>query len=113
MVAGAAATVLKWFFDETFVIPHPVTTTDDGLGVVPYTGSDAGQMTVGGELNKLASNVGFGRMFAGIHWRQDVEQGMLLGEAVAISLLRDQAHLYNENYTGFTFTGFSGNKVTV
>jgi hypothetical protein len=113
VVAGAAATVLKWFFDETFVIPHPVTTTDDGRGVVPYTGSDAGQMTVGGELNKLASNVGFGRMFAGIHWRQDVEQGMLLGEAVAISLLRDQAHLYNENYTGFTFTGFSGNKVTV
>jgi hypothetical protein len=24
-----------------------------------------------------------------------------------------QAHLYNENYTGFTFTGFNGNKVTV
>lgn len=113
VVAGASVTVLKWFFEETFVIPHPLTTTDDGLGVVPYTGSDAGQMTVGGELNKLASNAGFGRMFAGIHWRQDVQQGMLLGEAVAISLLRDQAHLYNENYTGFTFTSFSGNKVTV
>ena len=36
-----------------------------------------------------------------------------LGEAVAISLLRDQAHLYNENYTGFTFTGFNGNTITV
>jgi membrane-associated phospholipid phosphatase len=111
--AGAAVTVLKWFFDETFPIPNPLTTTADGLGVAPYTGPDAGQLTVGGELNKLASNVGFGRIFAGIHWRQDIQQGMLLGEAVAISLLKDQAHLYNENYTGFTFTGFNGNTITV
>jgi membrane-associated phospholipid phosphatase len=111
--SGAAVTVLKWFFDETFVIPTPLTTTSDGLSVVPYTGSDASQITVGGELNKLASNVGFGRVFAGIHWRQDIQQAMLLGEAVAISLLRDQAHLYNENYTGFTFTSFTGETVTV
>jgi membrane-associated phospholipid phosphatase len=111
--AGAAVTVLKWFFDETFVVPNPLTTTSDGLSVTPYTGSDASQITVGGELNKLASNVGFGRCGSGIHWRQDIVQGMLLGEAVAISLLRDQAHLYNENYTGFTFTDFSGNQVTV
>ena len=111
--SGAAVTVLKWFFDESFVIPNPLTTTSDGLSLVPYTGSDASQMTVGGELNKLASNVGFGRVFAGIHWRQDIQQAMLLGEAVAISLLRDQAHLYNENYTGFTFTSFTGETVTV
>jgi membrane-associated phospholipid phosphatase len=111
--SGAAVTVLKWFFDEDFVIPNPLTTTSDGLTTVPYTGSDAGAMTVGGELNKLASNVGLGRCFAGIHWRQDIQQAMLLGEAVAISLLKDQAHLYNENYTGFTFTGFNGNTITV
>jgi membrane-associated phospholipid phosphatase len=111
--AGAAATVLKWFFDETFVIPNPLVPTSDGLGVTAYTGTDAGQITVGGELNKLASNVGFGRVDAGIHWRNDIVQGMLLGERIAISLLKDQGHLYNENYQGFTFTKFDGTKITV
>ncbi len=111
--AGAAVTVLKWFFDENFVIPNPLTTTPDGLSTVPYTLADADQITVGRELNKLGANVGFGRVFSGIHWRADIEQGMLLGEKVAVNLLRDQAHLYNENYTGFTFTGFLGNTITV
>ena len=106
-------TILKWFFDENFVIPNPLVTTSDGLTTVTYTGTDAGQITVGGELNKLASNVGFGRAFAGIHWRQDAEQGMILGETVAIDLLRNQAHLYNENYRGFSFTKFDGSKITV
>ena len=111
--AGAAVTILKWFFDETFVIPNPLTCTPDGTATMPYTGSDAAQITVGGELNKLASNVGFGRVDAGIHWRQDIVQGMLLGERVAISLLTDQGHLYNENYKGFTFTKFDGTTITV
>jgi membrane-associated phospholipid phosphatase len=114
--AGAAVTILKWFFKETTRIVDigtPLVATPDGIGVTPYTGPDAEQMTVGGELNKLASNVGFGRIFSGIHWRSDVAQGMLLGEAVAISLLRDQADLYNEDYHGFTFTKFNGEKITV
>jgi len=111
--AGAAVTVLKWFFDEDFVIPNPIIATDDGSGVIAYTGSDAGQLTVGGELNKLATNVGMGRNFAGIHWRQDAEQSLLLGEAVAISLLQDQKHLYSEAFTGFTFTKFDGTTITI
>ena len=114
--AGAAVTILKWFFNENVRIVDigtPVVATPDGIGVTAYTGPDAGQMTVGGELNKLASNVAFARKFAGIHWRQDAMQGMLLGEQVAISLLRDQAHLYNEDYHGFTFTTFNGEKITV
>ncbi len=28
--AGAAVTVLKWFFDESFVLPKPLVATDDG-----------------------------------------------------------------------------------
>jgi hypothetical protein len=65
---------------------------DDGQSLLPYTGSDAGQITVGGELNKLANNVALGRDMAGVHWRSDAEQALLLGEKVTISILRDQQY---------------------
>jgi hypothetical protein len=112
-LAGASVTILKWFFDENFIIPNPVVATDDGTGLTSYTGADAGNLTVGGEINKLASNIGIGRNIAGVHWRSDYQQSLLLGEAIAISVLRDQKNLYNENFTGFTFTKFDGNKITI
>lgn len=80
--------------------------SDDGQSLVPYMGSDAGQITVGGELNKLANNVAMGRDMAGVHWRSDAEQALRLGEKVTISILRDQRHTYNEPFSGFTFTKF-------
>jgi hypothetical protein len=112
-VAGAAITLLKFFFDENFVIPNPMVPTSDGLALVPYTGPDAGQITVGGELNKLASNVTFGHgIHPGIHWRASSYASMLLGEAVAISMLQNKARMYNEKFT-VTFTKLDGNKVTI
>jgi hypothetical protein len=81
--------------------------------LLPYAGSDAGQITVGGELNKLANNVALGRDMAGVHWRSDAEQALLLGEAVTISVLRDQRSTYNEPFNGFTFTKFDGHTITV
>jgi hypothetical protein len=112
-VAGACVTILKAFFDETFVIPNPVTPTTDGLDLMPYTGSDAGQITVGGELNKVAANIAIGRNHGAVHWRFDYEASLPLGEAVAISILRDQRLCYNESFEGFTFTKFDGTKITV
>jgi hypothetical protein len=86
----------------------------DGLSLVPYTGSDANQITVNGEINKLASNIGQARNFAGIHWRSDYEWGLKLGKAVAISVLRDQSNNYvGEDFEGFTITQFDGTTVTV
>lgn len=64
-------------------------------------------------LNKIAPNVAMGRNFAGIHWREDAMQGMLLGEAVALSILKDQAKCYNEAFSGATFTKFDGAQVRV
>jgi hypothetical protein len=112
-VAGAGVTVLKAFFDENFVIPNPMVAADDGQSLLPYTGSDAAQITVGGELNKVANNVALGRDMAAVHWRSDGFQALLLGEAVAISILRDQRATFNEPFDGFTFSKFDGTKITV
>jgi hypothetical protein len=112
-VAGAGVTALKAFFDESFVIPNPMVASDDGQSLLPYTGSDAGEITVGGELNKVANNVALGRDMAAVHWRSDGFQSLLLGEAVAISILRDQHRTFNEPFEGFTFTRFDGTKITV
>ena len=113
VIAGACVTALKAFFNESFVIPNPMVASDDGQSLVPYTGSDAEQITVGGELNKLANNVALGRDMAGVHWRSDAKEALLLGEKVTISILRDQRHTYNEPFSGFTFTRFNGVPITV
>jgi membrane-associated phospholipid phosphatase len=113
MVGGACITVLKFFFDGNFVIPNPMVPTSDGASLVPYTGSDAGQLSVNGELNKLGHNVSFGHgIHAGIHWRSDTDTSLLLGEAVALSFLRDRAQTYNEPFT-VTLTKFDGTTATV
>jgi hypothetical protein len=113
VVGGACITVLKFFFDGKFVIPNPVVSTSDGLSLVPYTGSDAGQLTVNGELNKLGHNVSFGHgIHAGIHWRSDTDSSLLLGETVALSFLRDRAKTYNEPFT-VKLTKFDGTTATV
>ncbi|HUG82381.1 MAG TPA: vanadium-dependent haloperoxidase, partial [Bryobacterales bacterium] len=112
-VAGACVTIVKAFFDESYVIPDPVVATRDGLSLMPYRGPGWDKMTVGGELNKLAANVGIGRNFAGIHWRTDYSASIRLGEAVAISILRDQKLTYNEASPVFRFTSFDGLPVEV
>lgn len=109
-VAGACVTILKALFDESFVIPSPAVPTPDGLALQPYPGP---ALTVGGELNKLASNIATGRNIAGVHWRTDSLNSLRAGEALAISILRDQRNLYNEHFGGFTFTKFDGTTITV
>lgn len=109
-VAGACVTVLKAWFDESWVIPDPVVPTPDGLSLIPYRGGD---LTVGAELNKLAANVAFGRNVAGVHWRSDAVESLKLGEAIAISILSDQRSCYNERFEGFSLTKFDGTRITI
>jgi hypothetical protein len=112
-VGGACLTVLKFFFDGNFVIPNPVTPSSDGLSLLPYTGADAGRLTVNGELNKLGHNITFGHgIHAGIHWRSDSDTSLLLGEAVALSFLRNRALTYNEPFT-VQLTKFDGTTATI
>jgi hypothetical protein len=109
-VAGACTTILKAVFDERHVIPQPMVASADGLSLLPYQGQ---VLTVGGELNKLAANVAIGRNIAGVHWRSDASESLVLGEELAISVLRDQRLTYREPFTGFAFTRFDGSTVTV
>ena len=112
-VGGASVTVLKFFFNGAFVVPEPLVTTDDGTALVPYTGADAGELTVNGELNKLGHNVSFGHgIHAGIHWRTDTDSSLLLGEAVALAVLRDRARTYHEKFT-VQLTKFDGTIATI
>jgi hypothetical protein len=109
-VAGACVTVLKALFDESAVIPNPVVASDDGQFLGPYQGSD---LTVGGELNKLATNVAIGRNIAGVHWRSDATESLKLGEAVAIRFLQEEHSCMNESYTGLSLTKFDGTTITI
>ncbi|MBO0798266.1 MAG: vanadium-dependent haloperoxidase, partial [Blastocatellia bacterium] len=109
-VAGACITILKAFFDETAVLPNPVVPNSDGSEILPYEGPD---LTVGGELNKLASNIAQARNITGVHWRTDATEAIKLGEAVAISVLRDQKPTFGEPFQGFSLTKLDGSTITV
>lgn len=110
-ISGVSVTLLKAFFDESFVIPNPVQVDpSDPTKLVPYVGPP---LTVGGELNKIALNSGLGRNWAGIHWRTDAAAAFAAGEQVAIGILRDERRALKEPFDGFTFTKFDGTKITI
>jgi hypothetical protein len=115
-LAGACATILKaWFRESDRLVDLGIKpmVSPDGVTRVSYGGADAEQLTVRGELNKLASNIGLGRDIAGVHWRSDHTESLKIGEAVAIKLLEDYGFTYNEDFAGFKLTKFDGTTVTV
>jgi hypothetical protein len=112
-VSGACATILKAYFEESTPIENPLIVSVDGTTLEPYTGADSGQMTVGGELNKLASNISLFRNAAGVHWRSDYTESILLGERVAIGLLQELSLTYNEDDAFFQLTRFDGTTVRI
>jgi len=107
---GVAVTLLKAFYDGAAVLPNPVTANADGTALVPYSGP---ALTVEGELNKLAMNIGISRIQTGIHYRSDVVQGFLQGEQMAISILRELKGLYADVFGGFAFHRFDGTAIVV
>jgi hypothetical protein len=109
-VAGATVTILKAWFNGSFVIANPKVPNADGTALVDYVGPT---LTVENELNKLAANIAQGRCIAGVHWRTDSTEAMKLGEQVAIEILRDSKPMFNENFAGFTFKKFDGTTITV
>lgn len=122
-VAGACCTAIKFFFDGSQKLrpllqaQNPprdlVQPSSDGLSLVPYTGADANDIDINGELSKVAFNVCFGHgVHAGIHFRSSNYWGVLLGEEVALSVLRDRAKSYHEPFT-INITKFDGSTATI
>jgi hypothetical protein len=115
-VGGACITVLKFFFDGSQKI-RPLLThagrdvvmpSTDGLSLNSYTGADRDNLDINGELNKLAYNISFGHgIHAGIHFRSSTYWSILLGEQIALSMLRDRAKSNNEPFT-ISITKFDG-----
>jgi hypothetical protein len=109
-VAGACTTILKAFFEESTPFPNPVVPNADGSSRIPYVGE---VLTVGGELDKLACDVAYGRNNAGVHWRSDGWESLLSGEKVAIALLRDMKSISSETFPGFRFRSFTGEQLLI
>ncbi|SNX60266.1 hypothetical protein SAMN06296273_1730 [Nitrosomonas ureae] len=132
-VAGACVTVLKAWFDEDEKLADIFARANNGFPKDPptamlkllqpgyrkaagmledfcepqeYCGPDADKMTVGGELNKIASNVAMGRSMGGVHWRSDNTRSLRLGEQIAIEILRKRTMEYAERPVSFTFRAF-------
>jgi len=108
--AGACTTILKAFFDPDYVLAHPVESTADGAALEPWPGTD---LTLGNEIDKLASNIALGRDAAGVHYRSDSIRGLFVGEQQALWLLRDYSRTYNEQFDGFVVRKFNGDKVKI
>ncbi len=120
-VGGACITAMKFFFDCAQPIrplllaagSDVMVPTSDGLGLTPYTGSDRDSLTINGELSKLAWNITTGHgIHAGIHFRSSSYYSILLGEQVALSILKDRAHSYAEPFT-IHITKFDGTTATI
>lgn len=117
VAAGACTTVMKAFFDTNQSLSdigmspmHSINGTD----LVSYTGADANNMTVLGEINKLASNIALGRNMAGVHYRSAGDGGILLGEKVGIAFLRDLKASSNEaGNVSFSLTKLDGTTITI
>jgi len=115
-VAGACITAIKFFYDCTQKIRPLLTaahrdvvvSSDDGLSLNTYAGSDSDSLDINGELSKLAFNISLGHgIHAGIHFRSSTFWSILLGEQIALSILNDRAKSYDEPFT-ITITKFDG-----
>lgn len=136
-VAGACVTALKAWFDEgqplgnlldqfpesrrrdpllgplTLLQPGAHHGGEDFEVPQPYSGADADRLTVGGELNKLASNVAMGRSMGGVHWRSDNTRSLRLGEQITIEILKTRTAEYFERPISLSFRSFDGDWVSV
>lgn len=132
-IAGACCTLLKIFFDTekkwnslpelgkyelSQIKSLVVQSNEDGTELIPYNDFDIEEMTIAGEINKLGFNIGFGRNWAGVHYRSDIIEGLKLGEQIAIDYMKDILSMSVENNLNntppsITFRKFDNSLVTI
>ncbi|MEL6438734.1 MAG: phosphatidic acid phosphatase [Cyanobacteria bacterium J06621_8] len=126
---AAGATIAKALFEDT-KIASPQVPNADGSNLVFL--AEPPSLTVHGELNKLIANVTLFRDGAGMHWRTDgttfgkgstprgtvsgtkiATGGNLLGENMAISMLKDLRLTYREKLDDFEFNRLNGEPFSI
>lgn len=114
-IAGACATIIKLFIADNSWSSTGLLAKEslDGSTLSNYTGSDVSQMTIHGELNKIASNISIARNMLGVHYRSDGDEGMKLGEKVAIQYFKDLRDQQNEQIGTVTIIKFDGTEEEV
>lgn len=121
-VAGACVTILKAFFDHNKKLNftnqpcHAFVPLNSGLSLatveVVDTNDNLKELTVEGELNKLASNIAIGRNWAGVHYFTDYIESLRIGEKIAIGILQEQKLCYSEPFS-MTVPLFDGSTVSI
>lgn len=125
-VAGACVTVLKAFFEMGPTIDPKMLVEPGGTAFIAHQQSqNSGEpeliglpiqdgLTLRGELNKLAWNISNARNVAGVHCYSDYIESLLLGEAVALGILREQMLTYHHGHSyGGAPTGDANVSMTV
>ncbi|MGR3617846.1 MAG: hypothetical protein ACU0BB_17655 [Paracoccaceae bacterium] len=106
-VAGGCVTMLKVFFDMGASGCRVILLeTSNGRDVLVVVGNDkdhtaptvatlSDSLSLVGERNKLAWNIANGRNMAGAHYFTDSIESLILGEAMALGILREQTSAYH------------------
>jgi hypothetical protein len=104
---GACITVLKFFYQTDYSIPCYEPTIDgSSLVQTPV------MTTVEDELHKLAFNIGYGRMWAGVNYSSDITSGLKRGQKVALACLADLVQRYSEHIS-ITINQFNGKPIII
>lgn len=117
-VAGACITVLKAFFQlhglsmKQMGLDNAYRATADGASLEVDPSVSTNDLTIEGELNKLAANISIGRNMAGVHFYSDYFDSLRMGERIAIGILLEQMPTYADAYQ-MQLTSFDEEKLTL
>ena len=73
---------------------------------------DTPELTIQGELNKLAANISIGRNFGGVHYYTDYYEPLRMGERIAVSILQEQMLTYREPVS-MRLKSFDGDNILI